>query len=133
MNLPAEILDYILSFLQSDPVALKASSQSHPLLSKLAEPYLYAHISLRTDDTLPDHNLGVFDLSKLLSDSPHLARYICSLHIVFAKYESDGPDVQVNRHVEEISAILPILSALNTITLERISGSPEQLPECFTL
>ena len=133
MNLPAEILDLILSFLQSDPVALRACCESHPSLSKLAEPYLYAHIYLRTDDMFPEQNLGVFDLSKLLSNSPHLVHYVFSLHIVFVKYESDGPDV-VNRHVEEISAILPLLSALKTITLKSdIFGGPRQLPECFTL
>ena len=130
MNLPAEILDHILSFLRSDPVALRACCESHPSLSKLAEPYLYARISLRTDDMFPEQNLSVFDLSKLLSNSPHLVHYIFSLHIVFVGYQ---PDVQVNRHVEEISAILPLLSALRTITLERGRGSPGQLPESFTL
>ena len=130
MNLPAEILNHILSFLQSDPVALRACCESHPSLSKLAEPYLYAHISLRTDDMFPEQNLGVFDLSKLLSNSPHLVHYIFSLHVVFVGYQ---PDVQVNRHVEEISAILPLLLALRTITLGRMSGSPGQLPESFTV
>ena len=81
----------------------------------------------------PEHDLGVVDLSKLLSDSPHLGHHVRSLHIVFAKLESDGSDMQMNHHVEAISAILPILSALKTITLEMMSGWPGQLPECFTL
>ena len=133
MNLPAETLEHILGFLQSDPVALRACCKSHPLLSKLAEPYLYAHISLRTDGMSPEHDLSVVDLSKLLSDRPHLGHHVRSLHIVFAKHKSNGPDVQVNSHVEAISTILPILSALRTITLERKSGWSGHLPECFTL
>jgi len=49
MALPAELLDHILSFLQSDPETLKTCSESHPSLSQLAEPYLYAHVLLKTD------------------------------------------------------------------------------------
>jgi len=44
LGLPPELIDHIFSFLQDDTSALKACSKAHPLYSRLAEPYLYAHI-----------------------------------------------------------------------------------------
>src|SRR5258708_30023025 len=44
MSLPAELIDHIFIFLQEDTLALKACSKAHPLLSRLAERLLYAHI-----------------------------------------------------------------------------------------
>ena len=44
MLLPAELIDHIFSFLRKDTLALNACSKAHPLYSRLAERYLYAHI-----------------------------------------------------------------------------------------
>ena len=44
MKLPAELIDHIFSFLQTDIPSLKACSKAHPLLSRLAERHIYAHI-----------------------------------------------------------------------------------------
>jgi len=42
--LPAELIDLIFSFLQKDSSALTACSKADPLLSRIAERYIYEHI-----------------------------------------------------------------------------------------
>ena len=130
MAFPAEIFDHILSFLQSDPAALKSCSESHPSLSQLAEPHLYAHIFLRTDDQ-SDLCSKPANLAELLSNRPYIVHYIRSLEI----YVGNGQDEETRRRcLEEISTILPNLSALREITLDH-SSSPnfgwEAQPESF--
>jgi len=129
MALPPEILDHILSFLQSDPAALKSCSESHPSLSQLAEPYLYAHVLLRTDDE--SQLFKPENLTELLSKRPYIVYYIRSLEIDVR----NGHDKETRRCcLEEISTILPNLSALREITLDH-SSSPgfgwEAQPESF--
>jgi len=43
---PNELIDYVLSFLQSDPYSLEKCTRADPFLSKLAERYLYADVTL---------------------------------------------------------------------------------------
>ena len=87
MTLPTDIIDHILSLLQSDPVSLKKCAQSHPILSKVAERYIYANITI-----LGDYDSGIVsdevclrvcELSKMLSDTPYIANYVRSLKIRF--------------------------------------------------
>ena len=113
MALPVEILDYILSFLQSDPAALKKCSESHPSLCRLAEPYLYSHILLETDNESDQCSKPTY-LTQLLSKRPYIARYIRSLEI---RVCGDDAETQ-QRCLEEISTILPNLLALRGITLD---------------
>jgi len=44
MDLPAELIDHIFSYLQTDIPSLKACSEAHPLYSSLAERHIYARI-----------------------------------------------------------------------------------------
>ena len=127
MALPAELLDHILSFLQSEPKVLKKCSESHPLLRQLAEPYLSSYIWVRTDNT----SFQGLDLTELLSKRPYIVHYIRHLEI----YVSDGDDKETRRCcLEELSTILPNLLALREITLDHtlcaVFGWEEQ-PESF--
>src|SRR6266542_5954723 len=115
MNLPAEILDHIFSFLKLDPAALRACSESDPSLSRLAEPHLYFHVLLKTSNSSSDTS----NLAQLLSKRPHLAHYIRSLEI-----QVIGP---ITTHhiwcdLVEISNILPMLLALKKIALDHSSA-----------
>ena len=127
MALPTELLDHILSFLQSDKAALRACAESHPLLSQLTEPYLYAHISLWTCLQHPNSNhFGTSKLARLLSDSPRVVHYIRKLDIsIYGKYLST-----VDHRLKEISAFLPRLLELTSISLSS-TYSWERLPAYF--
>ena len=129
MALPTELLDHILSFLQSDKPALRACAKSHPLLSQLTEPHLYAQISLWTCLQVhpPNPNLfGTSNLARLLSKSPRVVHYIRKLDIsIYGKYFS-----LVERRLKEISAFLPRLLALKSISLSS-DYSWERLPAYF--
>jgi len=72
MVLPTELLDHIFSFLQKDISALKACSKAHPLLSRLAERHIYAHIVI--DPRAPE----VYDDTL---ENPHLLDYPRTLEI----------------------------------------------------
>ena len=129
MALPAELLDHILSFLQSDPETLKSCSESHSPLSQLAEPYLYHHVLLKTDES--EQLFKPENLTELLSKRPYIAHYIRSLEI----HVGGGRDKEAQqRRLEEISTILPYLLALKVVTLNH-TPSPyfgwEAQPESF--
>src|SRR6266545_8240703 len=130
MNLPAEILDHIFSFLKSDPAALRACSESHPSLSRLAEPHLYFHVLLKTSDSSSDRPSN---LAQLLSRRPHIAHYIRSLEIQVIAHVSH----HIWRNLEEISNILPMLLTLRQIAVNH-SSAPlffqwEAQPKSFCL
>jgi len=72
MRLPAEVTDHIFSFLRKDTLALKACSKAHPLYSRLAERYLYAHIVI--DPRAPE-------VCNLILENPRLLDYPRSLEI----------------------------------------------------
>src|SRR6266498_3408781 len=110
MALPAEILSHILSFLQSDPAALKTCSESHPSLCQFAEPYLYSHFLLTTDNS----SSKPANLIELLTKRPYIVHYIRSLEIYVSDHENE---TKRRRRLKEISTILPKLLALRAITL----------------
>jgi len=112
MSLPPDVLDHIFSFLQSDPVALKACSESHPTLSQLVERHLYARITLYEDDAVDDKGLGTAEYTKLLIDRPYIVDYIRILEIKM------NCSLQFRRHLDRILKILPILFNLKKVTLE---------------
>ena len=114
LPLSIDVLDYILSYLESDPKTLEAFCKSHPLLSQIAEPHVYANIYLRTSDHISDHNFGPSNLAKLLSDRPHIANYIRNLDIQV----SGDSDEDVGTFLHEISTVLPKLLALKKISLD---------------
>jgi len=117
LPLTVDVLDYILSFLESDPKALEACCISHPLLCQIAHPHIYANIYLRTSNLISYSNFGPYNLAKLLSDRPHIANYIRNLYIRVSgdSNENIGPFLQ------EISTVFPKLLALKKITLDHRS------------
>jgi len=129
MALPAELLDHILSFLQSDPETLKSCSESHSPLSQLAEPYLYHHVLFKTDES--EQLFKPENLAELLSKRPYIAHYIRSLEI---RVGGSLNKKARQRCLEEISTILPYLLALKVVTLNH-APSPrigwEAQPESF--
>jgi len=115
MNLPAEILDHIFSFLQADPASLRACSKTHPSLFQLAEPYLYSHIVIKAgENSLSDKPSN---LAELLSKRPHIAHYINNLEI-WVIGRSSLFDHHLQCHLEELSNLLPMLLALRKIAFE---------------
>jgi len=76
MVLPAELIDHIFSFLQTDFPSLKACSKAHPLLSRLAERHLYAHVVIdqRAPEVCNDilQNPRFLDYPRALEMRPHL-------------------------------------------------------------
>jgi len=132
MALPAEILDHILSFLGSDTAALKRCSESHPSLCQLAERYLYSRILLTTNNSSDElESSQPANLIGLLFKRPYIVHYIRSLEI------SVRDDRDTETQLEEVSTILPNLSALREITLDHPSVwldlDWEALPESFRL
>lgn len=77
--LPAELIDWIFSFLQEDIPALKACSNAHPSLSRFAEQHIYANLVVETVN-----QSAVAELHKLLSENPHILDYPRTL--VFRTY-----------------------------------------------
>src|ERR1700674_1757072 len=67
--LPTELVDHILSFLLGDRSALEQCSKAHPMLSRLAEPYLYADILIDVNN-----KAALSELYKLLSENPHILK-----------------------------------------------------------
>ena len=110
MSLPSDILDLILSFLQEDRPALRICSQSHRILSQLAERYLYAHITLDRSGKIvsDDETLVGSKLTIILSKKPRIANYVRSLEINMTYFKPTPWDVK---------ALLTILSSLTRITL----------------
>ncbi len=133
MALPADVLDYILSFLQSDTAALKACSQSHPFLSKLAERYLYVNVAVHDGSYsagADENGLEFHEITKLLSDNPYIANYVRNLAFCISR------DLQLLRlqDLEDVSSVLPMFSGLTKIALRATTAmgcSWPMLPDTF--
>jgi len=128
MSLPDDVLDHILSFLQSDLRALKACSQSHPKFIPLVERYLYATVTLYDNNTISQNGLGTPQFMTLLSDNPHIANYIRSLEV-----EVTYDLIESVQYLEDIASVLRMCSLLNKITLKQIHSGWAALPEAFRL
>src|SRR6266545_338936 len=135
MSLPTDVLDLILSFLQEDRAALRVCSQTHQILSQLAERYLYAHISVRNDGIIEsddNHEIRVHNkLTAFLSKTPRIANYVRSLEIKMA-YNSSPWDVTLSQ------SLLTILSSFPSLTKITLSANPNCvvwgfLPESFRM
>jgi len=128
MSLPDDVLDHILSFLQSDFHALKACSQSHPKFIPLVERHLYATVTLYDNNTISQNGLGTRQFISLLSDNPHIANYIRSLEV-----EVTYDLIESVQYLEDIASVLRMCSLLNKITLKQIPLGWAALPEAFRL
>jgi len=130
MSLPDDVLDHILSFLQSDFRALKACSQSHPKFIRLIERHLYATVTLYDNNTISQNGLRTCQFIGLLSDNPHIANYIRSLEFEVTHDLIKSESVQ---YLEDIASVLRMCSLLNKITLKQIALGWAALPEAFRL
>ena len=128
MSLPDDILDHILSFLQSDFPVLKACSQSDPKFIRLVERHLYAIVTLYDNDTISKNGLGTRQFVSLLSDNPHIANYIRSMEV-----EATCTHVESTQYLEDIASVLRMCSLLNKITLNEMAFGWAALPEAFRL
>ena len=123
MSLPDDVLDHILSFLQSDFRALKACSQSHPKFIHLVERHLYATVTLYDNNTIETRQF-----ISLLSNNPHIANHIRSLEV-----EVTRDPIKSLQYLEDIASVLRMCSLLNKITLKQITFGWAALPEAFRL
>src|SRR6266511_577540 len=117
VKLPVELVEHIISDL--DRNTLRILSQAHPILSSIAERYLFADITVQNelqpvelqhpDQTL---TLNITQLFKLFSNDAHIAKYILSLTIM-----ADGRETW--DFLQSMSSILPLLQHLQKIELFR--------------
>lgn len=112
MFLPNELIDYVLSFLQSN---LEECARADPFLSKLADRYLYADITL-FDDPHPKvtRTRTTHQLTQILVKKPEIAHYIRSLTIYLKDYG--------NSPLITVSSLLPMFTQLTSVT---INGNQE--------
>jgi hypothetical protein len=107
--LPVEILDHILSYLDTDHVALKTCLRAHPVFSDLVKRYLYAHIAVLNKPTVNSHGLNPEQLAKLLLSNVCVADYVHSLHMTVSTFG--------NNQWQEMEWILPKFRQLQKISL----------------
>lgn len=113
MSLPPDVLDHTFSFLQSDPVTLKACAKTHPMLSQIVERHFYAHITLHDDNSVDERGLATAEFFKHLSDKSYIVNYVRTLEIKLKGVSLGVGTVNLDR----ISIILPMLQRLEEITL----------------
>ena len=90
--LPPEILLHIFNFLESEPFELISCCEAHPTFAQIIEPALYGNVIVH--NMPPTENCGAIskneqdrlklsasELSNILSNSPHVVRYLHSLTI----------------------------------------------------
>jgi len=124
MSLPNELLDYILSFLQSDTYTLDKCTRSHPILSKIAERHIYAEITLYDDPHPKVESHTTHNFTQILANKPEVVHYIRSLTIYLKDYG--------NSPLITIASLLPMLPGLTKITLNgKVDSSWDKLPETF--
>jgi len=114
MFLPNELIDYVLSFLQSDPYSLEKCTRADPFLSKLAERYLYADVTLFDDPHPKIKSRTTHQLTQILVQKPEIAHYIRSLTIYLKDYG--------NSPLITVSSLLPMFTQLTSVT---INGNQE--------
>jgi hypothetical protein len=117
--LPLEIIDHILSFLQSDVLTLEKCSKAHPILSELVPKHLYANITIRVPT----------DVSRFseLASNDLIANYVCTLQIelVWSIHESSGRRLLDQ---EKIALMLPKFRMLKGIGLHVGNDPPTEWP-----
>jgi len=122
MQLSFELVDHILSFLQSDPVSLKACHNSHPLLSQLAERHQFAHVVLDDFDTRDAFGFESSEFTKIIHRRPHIAAYVRSIEMKVVEYSQD------------LSSILSMMTLLKKVKLcggRQWQSIPEHFRQAF--
>ena len=117
-SISPDVVDYILSFLQTDAAALKSCIQAHPLLSMLAERHLYYRTTL---DIKPGGDVDAIEFSSLLSKNPRIRNFV---HILAINISKDLESLVSAQTLEAVSSILSTLPCLNKVTLTLTPASP---------
>ena len=120
MALPTDVVDHILSFLQSDPISLKTCSKSHPILSKLAERHLYSSITIisgGSNNIVASENCLQERKLNRLSRNSDIANYVRSLKVNFAYKPSRRRRQATPNYLERVFAVVPQFLSLRKITI----------------
>ena len=120
MSLPEDLVDYILSFLQSDLVTLEKCAQSHPTLSKLSERYIYADVTLRDDLDNPHVPcLLTSGFTKVLARRLDIAQHVRSLtvRVCGVGETSFEQKIATDSHLENVARLLPTFSGLTKLKI----------------
>jgi len=134
MSLPDELVDHILSFLQSDLVTLKKCAEAHPILSRISERYIYAKVALYDDflTTVPvtPPGLRTTKFAQIIAKTPNITNHIRDLEIYINDGADPGQSKATASHLKSIASMLPAFSRMKTIAL-RARISWHTLPEIF--
>ena len=143
MSLSTDLVDYILSFLQSDLVTLKTCAQSHPTLSKLSERYIYANVTLHDDldtlDPLKLEGLRTSEFTQILAKRPDIANHVrgLSVRVISAWDSGEFEEFEAtSSHLNSVASLLPTLSGLTKLAIRGdyqswLPFSWHTLPEAF--
>jgi len=118
MCFPDDVVDYILSFLQSDLYTLKQCAQSHSTLSKLSERHIYANVILCDDFFAVRHSIATSEFIKILGSWPGIAKHVRSLTI---RVETHG-QMLMSEHLCGVASLLPTFSGLNDLEIKTFNG-----------
>ena len=139
MSLSNDLVDHILSFLHSDLVTLKKCAQSHPMLSKLSERYIYADITLRDDlEYTRVPCLPTSGFTKVLAKRPDVAKHVRSVTVRVRVVDGTFFDQKAatDSHLESVARLLPTFSGLTKLKIEGSDRSHRfftwhELPDSF--
>jgi hypothetical protein len=110
--LPSELVDHIFSFLRGDRSALEECSKAHPMLSRLAEPYIYADNRI---DVIDEKSLS--ELYTLLSENPHILKFARTLKILHCDYTYS------RLGADPLLMMIPQMTNLVSLSLENFGWS----------
>ena len=110
--LPLDIIDYIFSFLQSEPDALEACSIAHHTFSQFVERHLYAHITFDRDNFYYCSSTKRLNVSQILSKNPHIVNHIHNLDIYISSFS-----LEARIPLDDISSTLALFPQLQKIKL----------------
>ena len=113
-HLPFDVVEHILSFLESHPKALLACSKAHPILSQIVEKYWFRHITLRTGFTNFTFSFTPSDMLRCLTETPRIVNYVAILEVEFI-YDQDRD--WMTPYLKEIASLLPMFPLLECIML----------------
>ena len=111
MSLPNDLIDYILSFLQSDLDTLQKCAQSHSTLHKLSERYFYADIVLR--DHFGREGILTIEFMQLLAKRPDIAKHVRCLTVRMSYGTSP-----TGYHIKGVASLLPTFSGLTNFIIK---------------
>ncbi len=139
MSLPTDVVDYILSLLQSDIATLQTCAQSHPTLSELSECYIYANITLHDDDKYivnqEGHRLRIRKFAQIITKNPNITNHVRSLKVYVAQNVYPELPKAMASYLNIVASTLPTFSRLKKITLSGFGRSSciswRTLPETF--